>query len=243
MTIDTPINTPANRAGVIAADLYDRIALDRDGQPFRDDDPDTWDEAEASEPKIVSLGQVRLRVLEDRDAEAIAKAAGAITDDGPPVFCLIAELDQSPDAPVVRSMQQIVLEAEGVPMIFTVWLTGNDVHAPPPAEWGFTADAHKNAELSALRPGEVLLVMESVEVREEVPEARQQAVAALQGVVLHIMNRMGVGDTPFDAEEATALRLALDGDLRMPTLQRIAERDAELAGALARVVKVVGATA
>jgi len=93
MSTDTSTNTPSTRAGAIAADLYDRIALDRDGQPFRDDDPDTWDEAEAAEPKIVSLGQVRLRVLEDRDAEVIARAAGAITDDGPPVFCLIAELD------------------------------------------------------------------------------------------------------------------------------------------------------
>jgi len=145
-------------------------------------------------------------------------------------------------------MQQIVLEAEGVPMIFTIWIVGDDLHAPPPAEWGFTADAHVNPDLAALRPGEVLLVMEAAEAGDgkvgEQPDAhQQQALAELQGVALHLMNRMGKGEIAFDAEEASALRLALDGDLRMQTLQRIAERDAELAGALARVVEVIGGAA
>ena len=163
--MNTNPSTPtlAARAAAMAAKLHDRLALDGEGRTFDEGNPDTWAEADAAEPELVSLGQVRLRVLEDRDAEVIARAAGAITEDGPRVFCLLAELDRSHDAPAVRSMQKIVLEAEGVPLIFTVWMTGDDVHASPPAEWGFPADAQVNPDLVAMRPGELLLVMEAEE--------------------------------------------------------------------------------
>ncbi|WP_038218644.1 hypothetical protein [Xenophilus azovorans] len=228
-------------AEYIGAELLTELALDANGQPFPDD-PEHYAQEDAADLQPVALGPVRFRVL-DADARELAEALGAVDPAHPDGAKLLVELhpDEPEDALVMGSYVNVEA-ASGVVLTFLIWCSTFDRDAPIPPEFDLGEGATRNAALASLGPRQALLIQAFAD-HEEAPEARQQAVAALQGVVLHIMNRMGVGDTPFDAEEATALRLALDGDLCMPTLQQIAERDAELAGALARVVEVIGGAA
>lgn len=152
MTINSELTTTLN------ADLLDCIQLDAEGQPFDDADPAMWAAADAAEPEFASRGAVRFRII-DPDAADLSRAAGAIDADSPPTTCMLVEFDIAEGQPQPAMGQYIVLEAaEGVYVVFYVWLTHADLHDPAAPDLGISAI--RNEALASLedRPGRALLM-------------------------------------------------------------------------------------
>ncbi|WP_213957120.1 hypothetical protein [Variovorax sp. dw_954] len=140
----------------VAAELLQRIALDASGVPFNDDDPETWGEADAAVPKVVSLGEVRFHIV-DADAVDLAVAAGAI-EPGDITLCLRVEFDTSVGAATPALGQVVVVPTvePGVTLAFGVWLTHADLHAPEAPDLG--PNAVPNPVLDSIAPHQALLV-------------------------------------------------------------------------------------
>lgn len=147
---------PDAQARAIAADLLQRIALDDNGASFDDDDPTTWKEADAAVPEIVSLGQVKFKIV-DADATDLAMAVGAIGA-ASPLLCLRAEFETANGAPVPAIGQVVVVPTEepAVKLTFGVWATYDDLHSPEAPDLG--PEAIRNPALDVLEPNQVLLV-------------------------------------------------------------------------------------
>ncbi|WP_157008465.1 hypothetical protein [Xenophilus azovorans] len=233
------MNDPAisPEAQVLAGEVLAKMALGAAGQPFPDE-PEYFEAADAAAPEVVSLGPVRFKIIDD-DARPLAQELGAIDPEHPEATALLVEAE---DPQALTTGRYVTVEAApGVALVYLIYIAHADLNDPAAPDYG--PEAFRLPALDAIRlhPGRALLVQVFAEDEEAAgqSDARQQALAALQSVVLHLMNSMGKGEIAFDPDEATALRLALDGDLNMPVLQRLAERNAELAGALARVVDAV----
>lgn len=159
MQLDYPEPAPDDQARTVAADLLQRIALDAGGAPFDSGDPETWDEADATEPDLVSLGPVRLRVV-DSDPTALAIACGAIEADSPPTLCLLVEFDPSDVASQACTGRFIVLptEQEGVSITFFIVISHADLADQNAPDFG--PDAVRNEALNDIadHPGRALLV-------------------------------------------------------------------------------------
>lgn len=151
-----PEPAPNAQARAIAADLLQRVALDASGAPFDDDDPTTWNEADAAMPEIVSLGQVKFKIV-DADATDLAVAVGAV-EPGAQVLCLRAEFEATNGAPAPAIGQVVVVPTEEptVKLTFGVWATYDDLHSPEAPDLG--PDAIRNPALDVLEPNQALLV-------------------------------------------------------------------------------------
>ena len=151
-----PEAAPDDQAQTLAAELLQRVALNADGQPFDDDEPATWAEADAAEPEVVRRGQARFRII-DAYARALALAAGAVEDGPPPALCMRVAFDQAAGQPEPCAGQYVTLQAdENVTLIFRVWITHADLHDPAAPDFG--TETHRAPVLYALQPGEALLV-------------------------------------------------------------------------------------
>lgn len=147
---------PTDEVKALTAALLDRLALDAEGQPFDEDDPATWAEADAAESEFVRRGQVRFKII-DADAHALARAAGAVEDGAPSVLCIRVAFDQAAGQPEPCAGQYVTLQAdENVTLIFRVWITHVDLHDPAAPDFG--TEAQRDPVLDALQPGEALLV-------------------------------------------------------------------------------------
>ncbi|RYF61165.1 MAG: hypothetical protein EOO27_03155 [Comamonadaceae bacterium] len=148
--------SPDDGARAVAAELLQRIALGADGAPFDDNDPDTWAQADAAAPEIVSLGPVRFRIV-DADAVDLAVAVGAIKP-GDATLCLRVEFDKAANT-VEPSLGQVLAVATvepGVTLVLGVWATYADLNDPGAPVLG--AGAVCNDALDALGPNQALLV-------------------------------------------------------------------------------------
>lgn len=148
---------PDDTALPLAAQLFDRLALGADGQPFDDGDPETWGAADAAEPVVVFLGPARFAVV-DADAIDLAVAAGAIEPGELPMFCMRVAFEQAEGAPVacVGQYLSVATDEPGVNILFRIWLTGSDLNDPGAPNLG--PDAVRNVALDVLEPHQALLV-------------------------------------------------------------------------------------
>ena len=151
----TPNPNPNQQAHEMAAALFRRLALNADGQPFEDSDPDRWVAADSTAPETVSLGGVHFRIV-DPDATGLALAVGALNE-GESLACLRVVFTSAEADGALPQMDDIVaLDAdEGVSVLFKVVIGHADLHDP---EHNLGPDAVRNEALDALQPGEVLLV-------------------------------------------------------------------------------------
>lgn len=154
-----PEPAPDDQARALAAELLQSVALNADGQPFDDDDPTTWGEADATEPEVVRLGAVRFRVI-DSDPTELALAAGAIEADSPPNLCLLVEFadDEGAPQPTTGQYLNVATEEPGVSLLFRTWLTTGDLRDPAAPDFG--PEAVRNEALAAIadHPNRGLLV-------------------------------------------------------------------------------------
>lgn len=149
-------HTDQQQARDMAADLFRRLTLNADGQPFDDADPNAWAEAEATAPETVALGRVAFRITGE-DAADLAMAVGALAE-GESLVCLRVVFTPAEPGGATPQMGDIVAlpAGEGVTVLFKVTIGHADVHAP--SEYDLGPDAVRNEALDALQPGEVLLV-------------------------------------------------------------------------------------
>lgn len=148
---------PDDTARTLAAQLFDRLALGADGQPFDDGDPETWGAADAAEPEVVHLGAARFRIV-DADAIDLAVAAGAIEPGQAPTLRMRVAFEQAVGAPVPSIGQYIVLPTDepDVSIVFIVAATHEDLNDPAAPDLG--PDAVRVEALDVFQPGEALLV-------------------------------------------------------------------------------------
>lgn len=148
---------PDDTALPLAAQLFDRLALNADGQPFDDNNPETWGEADDADPEIVQLGAARFTVV-DADAIDLAIAAGAIEPGELPTLCMRVAFEQAERALVACAGQylSVATDEPGVNILFRVWLTGSDLDDPGAPDLG--PDAVRNVALAVLEPHQALLV-------------------------------------------------------------------------------------
>jgi len=149
---------PNAEAEALAGQLLDRVSLDASGEPFGDDDPLTWAAADAAEPELVSLGPVRLRVI-DPAAVDLAVAVGAVEAGDDNAVCWLVELDpaESASMPVIGQAVMLPTDAPGVTLPFAVWATHADFNDPVAPDLG--PDADRNPALDVLEPNQALLVL------------------------------------------------------------------------------------
>lgn len=151
-----PSQNPDLQAQEIAAALFRRLTLNADGQLLDDNDPSNWDEADATQPEIVSLGGVHFRIT-DPGAAGLAIAVGVMAE-GESLVCLRAVFSPADAGGATPKMGDVVaLEAdEGVTVLFNVAIGYADLHDP--SEFDLGPDAVRIEALDTLKPGEVLLV-------------------------------------------------------------------------------------
>lgn len=152
--VSYPEPAPNSQARAIAADLLQRVALDASGAPFDDDDPTTWDEADAATPEIVSLGQLKFKIV-DADAMDLAIAVGAIEPDAQ-LLCLRAQFEATDGAPALGQVVVVPTDEPAVKLTFGIWATYDDLHSPEAPDLG--PDATRNPALDVLAPNQALLV-------------------------------------------------------------------------------------
>lgn len=148
---------PDDAARALAAQLFDRLTLGTDGQPFNDSDPGSWEAADAAEPEVVHLGAVRFMVV-DADAVDLAIAAGAIEPGEVPTLCMRVgfEVAEGAPEPCIGQYLTVGTEEPNVSILFRVWLTHADLHDPSAPDLG--PDAMHDEALDVLEPGQALLV-------------------------------------------------------------------------------------
>jgi hypothetical protein len=147
---------PDSAARALAAQLFDRLTLDASGAPFEDGDPDAWQSADAAEPEIVQLGQVRFQIV-DTDATDLALAVGAIQ--GPEaLLCVVVEFEAAEGGPEPAIGQYVILPTEvpGISVTFVIWTTHEDLHDSAAPDLG--ANAVCIDVLNALQPRQALLI-------------------------------------------------------------------------------------
>lgn len=163
-TADAPIPDDVK---ALTAELLDRLSLNADGEHFDEGDPDAWESADAAEPEIVRLGFAKFRIV-DPDATDLAHAAGAIDEHSPPTLCLRVRFENIEGEPQRRAGQYVALDTEaGVSLLFVLWCSGDDVHAPAPQGFDLGPDAQRNGALDVLQPAEALLVQVFDEAEDE----------------------------------------------------------------------------
>ncbi|MDQ0591002.1 hypothetical protein [Variovorax paradoxus] len=148
---------PTTDARALDAELFDRLALNADGQPFDDNDPETWEAADEAEPEVVHLGAARFKII-DADAFDLAVAAGAIEEGSPPTLCMRVALDPGAQAPMPAIGQFLVVATDepNVSILLRVWLTYDDLHDPAAPDLG--PHAMRNEALDVLEKDQALLV-------------------------------------------------------------------------------------
>lgn len=157
---------PDDTARAIAAELFDRLVLNADGQPFDHSDPETWQAVDEAESEVVHLGAARFAII-DADAVDLAVAAGAIEPGQAPTLCMRVAFEQTEGAPVPSIGQYLTVATEepAVSILFRIWLTHADLHCPDAPCLG--PGAMCNEALEVLQPSEALLV----QVLDNEPEA------------------------------------------------------------------------
>lgn len=148
---------PNDAALPLAAELFDRLALGADGQPFDDDDPETWGAADAAAPAAVFLGATRF-IIVDANAIDLAVAAGAIEPGELPTLCMRVTFEQAEGAPVpcIGQYLSVATDEPNVSILFRIWLTHSDLHDPAAPDLG--PNAVRNEALDVLEPSQALLV-------------------------------------------------------------------------------------
>lgn len=154
--------TESEEAKPMTADLMREVAVDGDGALLTDEQI-----TEDSTPQWVRIGSVTFTIV-DPSADDMARELGAIgqSDDPanePPRLCLRALIEVPDGQPQPQMADVLVLHVDGVPLLFTHWISYGDAHAPIPAEaLGDTelGDWVRNPALDSLQPGEALLVQE-----------------------------------------------------------------------------------
>jgi hypothetical protein len=148
---------PDDTGSPLVAELFDRLALGADGQPFDDEDPETWGAADAAEPAVVFLGPARFTVV-DADAMDLAVAAGAIEPGEVPTLCMRVVFEQAEGAPLpcVGQYLSVATDEPSVSILFRIWLTHSDLHDPAAPDLG--PNAVRNEALDVLEPSQALLV-------------------------------------------------------------------------------------
>ena len=148
---------PDDTARTLAARLFDRLALNADGQPFDDSDPETWQAADEAAPEVVHLGAAHFTIV-DADAVDLAVAAGAIEPGQAPTLCMRVAFQQAEGALVPSIGQYIVLPTDepDVSIVFIVAATHEDLNDPAAPDLG--PDAVRIDAFNVFQPGQALLV-------------------------------------------------------------------------------------
>ena len=153
-----PEPAPDDDARTVAAELLQRIALDVGGALFDDGDPDTWDEADATDPEIVRLGPARFKIV-SADAGDLAIAVGAIEPgDLTPCWLVQFAADKGAPQPSMGLYLNIATEEPGVSVLFRLWITSFDVNDPAAPDFGSGATRNPALDAIAGHPGRALLV-------------------------------------------------------------------------------------
>jgi hypothetical protein len=153
---DDNINLDPNNSAVsVTVDILQLVVLDAGGVPFSDDDADTWQAADEAEPEYVHVSSSRLKIV--AEASDLAVAVGAI-ERGEAVLCLRAAFEMQTPA----AGQYVTLDAGGVPLVFLVAATHQDLHGTDGPDLG--PDAMYDEAFDELQPGEALLVQVLAEV-------------------------------------------------------------------------------
>lgn len=154
-----PEPAPDDQARTLAAELLQSVALNATGQPFDDDDPVTWGEADNTEPEVVRLGSVRFRVI-DNDPTELALATGAVEEGAPPTLKLLVEFadDEGAPQPTMGQYLNIATDEPGVGVLFRVWVTSADLHDPAAPDFGLGAVRNEALAAIADHPNRGLLV-------------------------------------------------------------------------------------
>jgi hypothetical protein len=148
---------PNEETMTLAAELLQRVALKPDGSAFGNSVEDI-EAAELSEPEIVHLGAVRLRVIDDNPVD-LAIATGAFEEGGPPTLCWHVEFFQASEQTLLPCSGQYIVLPTGVKSVsvtFYVFLSHDDLRDPAAPDWG--PDAVRNEALDALGPNQALIV-------------------------------------------------------------------------------------
>ncbi len=149
----------SDKGPTIVAQLFARVPLDADGQPFEPGGLEQWAAVGATALQMDHLGSVRFRIA-DIDANELAVAAGAIEPGDAGVCLRVAFAPPVPGTPVPSIGHYVVIPTDDsyFRIVFRVWLTHADLHgltAPDAAP-----SALRNDALFALRPTEALLVQD-----------------------------------------------------------------------------------
>lgn len=141
---------------MLNAELFHRISLRPDGQPFSGSAEDI-EAAELVEPTTVSLGALALRVV-DADPRALAVSLGALDEGVQGGACWLVEYEASAQPPCTGQYVVVPTGVAGVALAFLVWLSHADLqefdvpdHVP---------DAVRNPALQGIGPHQALLVLE-----------------------------------------------------------------------------------
>lgn len=138
-----------HEAAALAGEVLAKFALDASGQPFDGDDPATWAAADAAAPRIVSMGNVRFRIL-DPDARELARELGAFDPEAEhEAAAMLVEFEEgTADSPYTG--QYVTLDTtEGVTVIFMVWVSSADLNDTTGPDFG--QDAAFNPALDPIR--------------------------------------------------------------------------------------------
>jgi len=156
----TAMLNEVEEAKPLHADVMREVAVDGVGVLLTDEQI-----TEDSTPQWVRLGSVTFTIV-DAAADAMARELGAIGQDDdhasePPRLCLRALIKVPDGQPQPRMGDVLVLRVDGVPLLFTHWISYSDAHAPiSPDSLGDSEpdDWERNPALDSLQPGEALLV-------------------------------------------------------------------------------------
>ncbi|MDR7295454.1 hypothetical protein J2X16_000775 [Pelomonas aquatica] len=141
---------------VLKAELFHRISLRPDGQPFSGSAEDI-EAAELVEPTMVSLGALTLRVV-DADPRALAVSLGAFDERVPTGACWLVEYDAGAQPPCTGQLVSVPTGVAGVSLAFVVWLSHADLHNDEAPDFG--QGAERNPALDGIGPNQALLVLE-----------------------------------------------------------------------------------
>jgi len=141
---------------VLNAELFHRISLRPDGQPFSGSAEDI-EAAELAEPTTVSLGALTLRVV-DAGPRALAASLGALEEGVPGGACWLVEYEAGAQTPCIGQCVVVPTGVAGVSLTFVVWLSHADLHNDEGPDLG--PGAERNPALDGIGPNQALLVLE-----------------------------------------------------------------------------------
>ena len=153
----TNSDTLAPEAEFFAAESLARVAVDANGQPFADSDPEAWEVAQQAEPEVVSFGAVRFKIV--GDGVALAKKLDAIDPAHLEATAFIVELHPDEEDGALAMGNYVLLTTEGgVSIPYLVWVSRDDLNAPAPEGFDLGPQAERNADLDVLGARQALVV-------------------------------------------------------------------------------------